>query len=101
MTYSVDLRERVVNYVKSGQSVSEAATLFQVSSATIYRWLKRSDLSPTVVKQRRRKIDPEALRQHVKDNPNARLKDRACDFGVHPSAIGFALKRLKIAVKKN
>ncbi|MEO1133667.1 MAG: IS630 transposase-related protein, partial [Cyanobacteria bacterium J06639_1] len=31
----------------------------------------------------------------------ARLKDRAKVFGVHPSAIGHALKRLHITVKKN
>jgi transposase len=62
---------------------------------------KRSDLAPTVVKQRRRKIDPVALKAHVRDYPDARLKDRAHHFGVHTSAIGFALKRLKITVKKN
>lgn len=101
MAYSLDLRQRVVNRVRSGHSVPETAELYQVSPATIYRWLQRSDLAPTVVKQRRRKIDPAALKAHVRDHPEARLKDRARDFGVHPSAIGFALKRLKITVKKN
>lgn len=100
MSYSLDLRQRVVNRVKSGHSVPETAELYELSSATIYRWLKRTDLAPTVVKERRRKIDPVALKAHVRDYPNARLKDRARHFGVHTSAIGFALKRLKITVKK-
>lgn len=56
--------------------------------------------SPTVVKERRRKIGPVALKARVRDYSHARLKDRARHFGVHTSAIGFALKRLKITVKK-
>ena len=86
MAYSIDLRQRVVKRVQEGHSVPETADLYEVSSATIYRWLKRSNLAPTVVKQRRRKIDPAALKAHVRDYPNARLNDRARDFGVHPSA---------------
>ena len=101
MSYSLDLRQRAVKRVKDGHSVSETATLYKIGQATLYRWLQRSDLAPTVVKQRLRKIDPAALKAHVRDYPDARLKDRARHFGVHTSAIGFALKRLKITVKKN
>jgi transposase len=101
MAYSLDLRQRVIKRVKSGHSVPETAELYEVSPATIYRWLKRIDLAPTVVKQRQRKIDLAALKAHVRDYPNARLKDRARHFGVHTSAIGFALQRLKMTVKKN
>jgi transposase len=101
MAYSLDLRERVMARVNNGHSVEETAALFQVGASTIYRWRHRPSLERTVVTQRRRKLDPVALRQHVRDDPDARLKDRAQDFGVHPSAIGFALKRHRITVKKN
>ena len=101
MAYSLDLRQRVLARVDEGHSVEATATLFQVSPATIYRWRHRSSLERTVVPHRRRKLDPEALRQHVRDYPEARLKDRAKAFGVHPSAIGHALKRHRITVKKN
>ena len=36
MSYSLDFRELVVNYVKSGGSKAEASRRFQVSEATIY-----------------------------------------------------------------
>jgi putative transposase len=101
MAYSIDLRKRVVTRIEQGHSVEETAALFQVSPATIYRWRQRPSLAPTVVAQRRRKLDPQALRQHVRDYPEARLKDRAKHFGVHPSAIGHALKRHRITVKKS
>jgi transposase len=101
MAYSLDLRERVIARVNEGHSVEDTATLFQVSPATIYRWRHRPSLERTVVPQRCRKLPPEALRQHVRDYPEARLKDRAKHFGVHPSAIGHALKRHRITVPKN
>lgn len=101
MAYSLDLRQRVMARLKEGHSVEDTAILFQVSPATIYRWRNRPSLARTVVTQRRRKLDAEALRQHVRDYPEARLKDRAKAFGVHPSALGFALKRHRITVKKN
>ena len=101
MTYSLDLRQRVMARVNEGHSVEATASLFQVSVATVYRWRNRPSLAPTVVSQRCRKLAPDALRQHVRDYPEARLKDRAKAFGVHPSAIGHALKRHRITVKKN
>jgi transposase len=37
--YSLDLRERVLDAVAAGQSVSEVAATFRVAVPTIYRWL--------------------------------------------------------------
>ena len=93
MTYSLDLRQRVVDYVEQGHSVPEAVAVFQVSKATIYRWRNRPSLSPTIVQTRRGQLDKAALQQHVRDYPEARLIDRARDFAVHPSALSYAFKR--------
>ena len=100
MPYSLDLRERVVSYVRSGDSIDEAVKLFKVSRATIYRWLNRADLRATVVTRRRRKLDDQALMQHVREYPATQLKDRAAHFNVHPTAIFYAFKRLNITRKK-
>lgn len=101
MAYSMDLRERVVKYVREGGSKAEAARRYEVSEATVYTWLKREDLKPTVVIRRRRKIDWQALKIHVQQYPESTLKDRAKHFGVNPSAIWYALKELQITRKKN
>ncbi len=69
--------------------------------ATIYRWLGRTDLRATKVKRRKRKLDWQALEKDVKENPDARLIDRAKKFWVRPSAIFYALKQMKITQKKN
>ena len=101
MAYSLDLRKRVVDYIENGGSIKQASVLFQIGSATIYRWLRRQDLTPTKVTTRRRKLDLAALEKDVEENPSARLIDRAKKFGVRPSTIHYALKKLKIRRKKN
>ena len=100
MSYSVDLRERVVSYVLGGGSRTKAAELFQVGRTTLYRWLNSTDLRPKPARERRRKLDKAALAAHVRDFPDALLKERAAHFGVHINAIWTAQKKLKVT-KKN
>lgn len=100
MSYSVDLRERAVSFVRGGGSRAQAAALFQVGRTTLYRWLNATDLHPRPAKERRRKLDKVALAAHVRDFPDALLKERAAHFGVHINAIWVALKKLKVT-KKN
>jgi transposase len=40
MAYSIDLRERVVSYVKSGGSRISASSIYTVSERTVRRWLQ-------------------------------------------------------------
>lgn len=100
MTYSLDLRERVVRFVKKGGRVSTAVEKYEVSESTIRRWLKRQDLKPTKVARRQRKMNWQALGEDVKENPDARLIDRAKKFGVNINAISYALNQMKITRKK-
>ena len=100
MSYSVDLRERAVSYVRRGGRPTEAARLFQVGRMTLYRWLGATDLHPKPAKERRRKLDKSALAAHVRDFPDALLRERAAHFGVGINSIWVALKKLKIT-KKN
>jgi transposase len=63
MAYSLDLRERVVAATQTGLSVPAAARLFQVSTATIERWRRRTregrDLGAHTSPGRRRWLAPE------------------------------------------
>ncbi len=62
MPYSLDLRKKVINYVERGGGVTKASQIFQVSRASIYRWLNRENLEATKVKRRQRKLNWEALK---------------------------------------
>src|SRR5665213_2028008 len=100
MSYSVDLRERVVEYVSKGGSKAEAARIFVIGRDTIYRWLSADDLSPRPAKTRKRKLDKAALAAHVRDYPDWVLRERAAHFGVRINSIWSALQTLRIS-KKN
>ena len=100
MPYSLDLRKKVVNYVEKGGSITKAAQVFGIGRTTIYRWLNRKDLKATQVTHRQRKLNWKALERDVQENPDAKLIERAKKFGVHPSAICYALKKIEITRKK-
>lgn len=101
MRYSIDLRQRVVSYVRSGGSQTEACEIFKVSRKTVYRWLcKGDDLHDAPRKRYAGKLDMAALAAHVRDKPEMLLRERAVHFGVTPHAIWYALKRQNIT-KKN
>jgi putative transposase len=100
MPYSLDLRKRVVEFVEQGGSVSKAVKNYQVSRATIYRWLGREELEAKKVTRRKRKLDWEAVRKDIENNPEMKLADRAKMFGVRTNAIWYAIKEMKITRKK-
>lgn len=100
MTYSLDLRKKVLSFVSDGGSKSEAVRLFKISRDTLYRWLNADDLRPKKPGLRHRKIDKAALKKHTEEHPDMFLHERAEVFGVHTSSISRALKTLKIVKKR-
>ena len=100
MSYSLDLRTRVIDYIEQGGCILSAARIYKVGHSTIYRWLARVDLKSTKVTRGRRKLDWQALEQDVKENPDLTQSDRALKFGVNISSIGYALQVMKITQKK-
>jgi len=102
MTYSIDLRKRVVSYVEEGGFKSEAAQIFGVSLWCVNDWCQRKNLAPKPSAPRRNgKLDWDALKKHVSDYPDAILRERAAHFNVHIHAIEYAMKQMKITRKKN
>jgi putative transposase len=104
MIYSLDLRARVIGYIENGGRVGDAVKMFNVSYQSIWRWraLKEetNSLKPKPPQRKFRKIDPEVLRQRVRENPDYKLSDHAKFFGVREQSICEAFKRLKITRKK-
>lgn len=80
MADSLDLRQKVVNYVENGGSITKAAAIFKVGRATIYRWLGREDLRPTQVNHRQRKLDWSALKKDVEKNPLSKISRKSKNF---------------------
>ncbi len=101
MTYSIDLRKKVVGFIEAGGSKVEASRIFNVGRKSIYNWLNNNTLSPKKHGERRRKIDKKALLEDVQKHPDKILRERAAAFGVRTSSMHNALKKLKISHKKS
>ena len=101
MRCSSDLRQRVVDFVRSGGSKAEAARRFQVGEASVYRWLSPGGLAYQRPGPRRaHKLDWDALRRHVETHPDRTQAERARQFQVSRPCIWYALQRLQITHKK-
>ena len=73
MPYSLDFRQKVINFVENGGTLTKAAHTFGIGIASIYRCLSRPILSATKVKSRQRKLDWKELEKDVKQNPESRV----------------------------
>ncbi|TVZ25766.1 transposase [Gillisia sp. Hel_I_86] len=101
MGYSVDFRGQVFKIKqKEKLTFQEVSDRFGVPIRTLFRWQNR--IEPKSKRNKpSTKIDMEALRKDVEDNPDHFQYERAKKFGVSQSAIYYALRRLKISYKKN
>jgi transposase len=103
MAYSIDFIKRSVAYKQEGHTFAQLREAFDIPSATFYDWeekLNNGYFDITIKRERRRKIDKEALKQAVKDKPDACLKELAEQFNCTPTAVHYALEKLTITRKK-
>ena len=102
MSYSIDLRERVIKFVEAGGSKSEAARVFCVCRDTVYGWVKKKEATGTLQddppKRGWKKIDPQVLIALVKERPDDTLFQYAKHFSATVTAVCLAFKRLKIII---
>jgi len=102
MTYSTDLRERVVEFVRAGGSKFEASRRFNVNRQTVYNWLNNNDLQPKrYTRTKHRKLDWDALRRDVELHPDKLIRERAAEFGVYQNAVWHALRQMQLTHKKS
>jgi transposase len=94
MTYSIDLRTWVVDFVQEDGSQAEASRRYEVSLWYVNDWCQRDETNPKQQLGRKRKLDWEALLRHIQEFPDTLLRERAQYFGVHNSAISYANRQL-------
>lgn len=105
MSYSVDLRKRVLDFIESGGSKVEASHLFKVSLKSVFNWVRQKRREGNLEVKIRAlggyKINEDQLRAYVEQHPDHYLREIASALGFSTSGIKSALKRLKISYKKN
>ena len=104
MTYSYDLRTKVLAYLEKGGSKVEASQIFGMTRQTLFNWIKRQNqdcLAPSRKKERRpHKIEAEKLKAYIQEHPDAYLREIAQAFKATAVAVFYACRRLKITLKK-
>ena len=104
MAYSVDLRSRVIGFIKEGHTQEETGKIFNVGTATIQRWLallsETGSLEKRPLNRSASIFESEKLETYINKNPNALLKDIAQYFGGSITGAFYALEREKITYKK-
>jgi len=101
---SMDLRERIVAYIKAGGAKTEAVRLFKVCRRSVYNYLEADalgKLAPKTSWGSWSKLDPAKLKAHLKAHPDATLGELQAVFKVCPSAIWKRLRQLGITLKKS
>lgn len=110
-SYSMDLRERVVESYEQGHCTQmEVAEKFDVSTSSVQKWLRKWREEGTVAPAPHRGGRPatfsgrnlEKLAEFVKDDPDATLEELLHKSGIKASIMSVfrALERLDITRKK-
>lgn len=105
MAYDKKFRERAIAFKESGATFKQLKEVFGIDNKTYVAWVKLKCETGSVVSEkshnpRKRKIDPEKLKQAVKDKPDAYLEELAKPFGCTAQAVFYALQRLNLTYKK-
>lgn len=102
--YSLDLREKVIKFIVSGNSQTEAAKVFTLNLSTVNRWYlrhrKEGNCNPRKRLGAKSKIDKESLKAYINKNPNATLREISGEYGVSLWGIYYWLKKLGFTYKK-
>ena len=104
MGYDKKFREKVIEYIDKGHTTKEAHELFGVGTTTIKEWKKlrkeTGKLEKRPLVRKSRKICPDRLKTYITENPDSYQNELAELFGCTQPAVHYALKRLKMTLKK-
>ena len=105
MAYSEDYRRRAIEYIDEGHTYAELYEALKLHPSRIAEWRKllaeSGSLKPQYKKSRKSKIDMEKLAEALERKPDAYLDELAKPFECKPQAVHYALKKVKVTVKKN
>jgi transposase len=104
MGYPVKFREKVMEYLKRGNTQKNTVQIFGISTDTLWKWKKKQKEEGTLenkpLNRKWRKIDPKKLEEFVKNNPDKFIWEYSQHFGVSKEGLRLALRSLGFRRKK-
>ena len=102
--YSLDLRQKVIEYVKKGGSQISAAKIFSINKNTVNSWWLRycseGHVNPRVRVGAKPSIAREEFISFVKANPNLDAEEIGAHFGISKTGAWYWLKKFGFSYKK-
>jgi transposase len=101
--YSIDYKQRTIAFKDEGHTFKELKEAFNIPPETYYLWkekLENGYYDKKIIRERKRKIDKNELKQALIEKPDAYLRELAEQFGCTAAAVFYALKKLNITRKK-
>jgi transposase len=106
MAYSLDLRQRVINYIQSNGSKISASKIFKINEKTVRNWVllykETGSVNPRQHRGgKRSSIDSEKFKSYVDVNPDKTLKEIGAHFGLSYEGAAYNLRKHGYVHKKN
>ena len=102
--YSLDLREKVIKYIKDGGSQISASKIFSLNKNTVNNWWLRycseGNVNPRSRPGAKPSVASEEFIKYVNDNPNLDAEDIGAHFGISASGARYWLKKVNFSYKK-
>jgi len=106
MAYDEKFRQKAVEYKDNGHSFKQLKKVFGISHTAYYEWKKNKEdtgfyVAPKTQKTtRKRKVDPEKLKEIINENPDLFLWEIAEKFNCSAVAVHKRCEKLNITFKK-
>jgi len=105
MSYSVEIKEKVVCFYERGNTKAHTAEVFSLSWDTVNKWVKEKQEKGKLEKFRpvggKSTINTEALIAYIAQNPDAYDREIGEHFGTSATSVRRARIRAGITNKKN
>ena len=102
--YSKDLRKKVIEYIKKGNSQKDASEVFGLHKNTVNRWsiryLREGHYGARPRLGNRSRVDYKAMELFVSNKPDIKLSEVGSKFGISGWHAGRILKKLGFSYKK-
>ena len=102
--YILDIREKVIKFIKSGKTQKEASAHFSISICSIGIWWRRykqeGHFEPRKRPGKKARLCPKELEKFLSEHPNALLKDIGNHFEMTGEGALYWMKKLGYSYKK-
>ena len=102
--YSIDLRQKVIEFIKQSKTQKSAAKIFNLNKATVNRWWLRhkqeGHVCPRKNLGKKASVSKVEFEAYVRANPNFTTADMGKHFNISSPGALYYLKKFGFSYKK-